>query len=105
MIRRLAVPGLLLLAAYYAIFGGGYSVFDLNRIHDRIDRAVLEREALREESRLLEERVSALEEDPHTVERLARERFGMIRDGEVLYRFAEPLDEDSAEVDTEGLRR
>ena len=34
-------------------------------------------------------RVEALENDPQTIETLARERFGMIRDGEVLYRFAE----------------
>ena len=32
----------------------------------------------------------SLESDPATLERLARERYGMIKDGEVLYRFIEP---------------
>jgi cell division protein FtsB len=30
--------------------------------------------------------VNALENDPATQERVAREQFGMIRDGEILYR-------------------
>lgn len=36
--------------------------------------------------------VDSLQNDSATLERLARERFGMIRDGEVLYRLAEPRD-------------
>ena len=32
-----------------------------------------------------------LERDPATIERVARERFGMIREGETLYRFV-PVD-------------
>jgi cell division protein FtsB len=37
-----------------------------------------------------------LESDSATIERVARERYGMIRRGEVLYRIAEP--EDSSQV-------
>lgn len=93
MIRKLAIPALFLLAGYYAVFGGGYSIFDLNRIHDRIEVADRERNALTEQNAALEIRVQDLEDDPRTVERIARERFGMIRDGEVLYRFATPLED------------
>ena len=33
--------------------------------------------------------------DPATLERIAREQFGMIREGETLYRFVPPEDEDA----------
>ena len=37
--------------------------------------------------------VEALESDPATIEMVAREHFGMIREGETLYRFVEaPVD-------------
>jgi cell division protein FtsB len=32
----------------------------------------------------------SLEVDSATLERIARERYGLIRDGETLYRFADP---------------
>jgi cell division protein FtsB len=32
----------------------------------------------------------SLRDDSGTLERVARERFGMIKEGETLYRFAEP---------------
>ena len=34
----------------------------------------------------------SLQNDSATLERLARERWGMIRDGEILYRLVEPRD-------------
>ena len=37
----------------------------------------------------LRARADSLENDPAAVERLAREQYGMIREGEVLYRFVE----------------
>ncbi len=89
MLRRLVLPALLGLAAYYAVFGGDYSVPDLLSVQAEVVEAEDRRSALAEEVRQLEARVDALENDPATLERLARERFGMIRDGEVLYRFAE----------------
>ena len=79
----------LALALYYAVWGGEYSVFTLVRLkHDRqaarddVARLRHEADSLRVESR-------KLEGDPATIERVARERFGMIRDGETLYRFAD----------------
>jgi cell division protein FtsB len=34
----------------------------------------------------------SLQNDSATIERLAREQYGMIREGEILYRFSEPPD-------------
>jgi cell division protein FtsB len=39
-----------------------------------------------------------LETDSATIERLARERYGMIRGGEILYRIAEPADAEADAV-------
>jgi cell division protein FtsB len=87
VIRRAAQLALLSVAAYYAVWGGEYSAPDLLRLHgmtideaERLDAARLELDSLRAH-------VADLETEPATIERLARERFGMIRPGETLYRF------------------
>ncbi len=89
MLRKLPLPALLGLAAYYALFGGEYTLLDLKGIHHRTAAAQDALEELRTETAGLRERVESLEGDPRVLETLARERFGMIREGEILYRFAE----------------
>ena len=93
--RRLLAGGVLALAGYYALWGGEYSAWDLLRL--RGDRARAE-EALartRHEVDSLRAVAKALEDDPAAIERIARERFGMIREGELLYRFV-PVDSGAA---------
>jgi cell division protein FtsB len=89
-VRRLVLPVLLGLAAYYALFGGEYSLFELRKARKEV--LVQERElvALRREVDSLRAWVDSLQNDSATLERLARERIGMVREGEVLYRLAEP---------------
>ena len=103
-VRRVILPALLGLALYYALFGGDYSVFELRRA--RIER---EREAaaLAERRRQIDSLrawADSLNVDSATLERIARERFGMIREGELLYRYAEPPDS-LEEADTIGSAR
>ena len=86
-LERALVPTLLLVAVYYALFGGEYSLFELHAARAALDT---ERATLVEvEDRLdsLQAWADSLERDDATLERLARERFGMIREGETLYRF------------------
>jgi cell division protein FtsB len=92
-------------AAYYALFGGEYSLMEMRR---------LERERHAEADKLTETRnqvvslrlrADSLEKDSATLERIARERYGMIRKGERLYRFvdsagANPIARDSARSDS-----
>jgi cell division protein FtsB len=87
--RRLVVGAVSMVAVYYALWGGEYSAFDLRR---------LRKERVEMEARLADTRAALdtlrsyeglLERDPATIERVARERFGMVREGEVLYRFVE----------------
>jgi cell division protein FtsB len=101
-LKRLVLPGLLLVAVYYAVFGGEYSYFALRRTRKQVAR---EQAVLAERRRQIDSLrawADSVELDPATLERLARERFGMIRDGETLYQFAEPPD--SAAQDSVGPR-
>jgi len=93
--RHLLAAAVLAAALYYAAFGGEYSAFDLLRLErDRHDaEARLAR--TRREVDSLKAQALKLERDPATIERVARERFGMIRDGETLYRFV-PVDSAAA---------
>ncbi len=91
-VKRLVLPTLLGLAVYYAVFGGEYSLLELQKARSEIKAQASELAVLREENAYLRARADSLENDPATLERIARERFGMIKPGEVLYRFAEPND-------------
>jgi cell division protein FtsB len=89
-VRRLVLPVLLGLAAYYALFGGEYSLFELRNARQEVLAQQRELEALRLEVDSLRAWVDSLQSDSATLERLARERIGMVREGEVLYRLVEP---------------
>lgn len=98
--RRLILPVVAGIVLYYAVYGGEYSAFDLRAFRTDVEEAREELERVREETERLEARADSLASDDLALERVARERFGMIRDGEILYRFAsetaEEEDEDAA---------
>jgi len=91
-VRRLILPALLGLALYYAFFGGEYSLWELHTARVEIKAQEQELVLLREENEHLKARADSLQNDSATLEKIARERFGMIRDGEVLYLVGEPRD-------------
>ena len=91
-ITRFLLPSLLGLAAYYAVFGGEYSLLELRRARAEIEIRERELVSLNKTLDSLRAWVDSLQNDSATLERLAREQFGMIREGEVLYRLAEPPD-------------
>ena len=90
-VRRLLAGGVLALAGYYALWGGEYSAFHLVRLKKEQREAQARLVATRAEVDSLKAYARTLEKDDAEVERIARERFGMIRDGELLYRFV-PVD-------------
>ncbi|MEX0912088.1 MAG: septum formation initiator family protein [Gemmatimonadota bacterium] len=91
--RRVVARGVGLLvlgvAAYYAIWGGEYTLFDLGRLGEaqRVEAARLAEARAAADS--LNALIDRLEDDPATIEAVAREQFGMIREGEVIYRFVD----------------
>ena len=88
---RYVLGGLLLAgAAYFALFGGEYGLLEVRHIREERAREEQRLIEVRAEVERLEARVDSLEDDSATIERIARERWGMIRPGERLYRFAGP---------------
>ena len=97
------VVGVVLLvgAGYFALFGGEYGLFEVQRIKREL---VLEQQRLEDaqaELERLKAHVDSLENDSATIVRIARERWGMIRPGERLYRFEEG---DTAAISARGGR-
>jgi cell division protein FtsB len=89
-LTRLILPALIGLSVYFALFGGEYSVFEVRRVRVQnleLEQRLIESERANDSLRI---RAEALDTDSATIERLAREQHGMIREGEVLYRFAPP---------------
>jgi len=80
----------LVFALYFGIQGGEYGTTDLLalRRQEAGERSQVVR--LRWVVDSLEREATAIEHDPRVQERVARERFGMIRRGELLYRLVPP---------------
>ncbi|MEX2182806.1 MAG: septum formation initiator family protein [Gemmatimonadaceae bacterium] len=93
IVGRVILAAIGLSVIVFAIEGGEYGTTDLLRQRDAIahERAVVD--SLVRRVAELEAYKAAVESDPLTQERIAREEFGMVKGSrEVLYRFAEPAD-------------
>jgi cell division protein FtsB len=79
-------------ALYFALQGGEYGTLDLLQL--RRDEAQEQADVLRLQRLVdsLTKAAVALELDPRVQERVARERFGMIKKGEFLYRLVPSSD-------------
>jgi cell division protein FtsB len=89
LIRKIAAGAAVLAAVYFITLGGEYTFLDLWLIDRAQQREVAELEALRVEVDILQQRADSLANDSATLERIARENYGLIREGERLYRFVE----------------
>jgi cell division protein FtsB len=101
-LAKILLPGLLVVAVYYAVFGGEYSMFELHGTRVALESESVTLGELESQIDSLVAWSDSLRNDPHTLERVAREKFGMIREGETLYKFAEPESEAIADTDEEG---
>jgi cell division protein FtsB len=83
---------ILLLALVFAIQGGEYSLWNWweLRTAERHEAAAVA--DLQEVVDSLEKAAVAIEKDPKVQERVARESFGMIRNGEFLFRVVPPAE-------------
>ena len=80
----------LVLALYFAIEGGEYGTSDLLSLRRQVASEQEQVSRLRRVVDSLGREATAIEHDLRTQERVARERFGMIRRGELLYRLVPP---------------
>ncbi len=91
------VVGVLAIIAF-AIQGGEYSTRDLLSRKSERDRLAVEVEQLENRRNALLAELDAVANDPATLERIAREEFGMVRGSrEILYRFAEDFDDEDVD--------
>ncbi len=91
--------GVGLAALYFLALGGNYTFLDLWRLRDQKKQETAKLDSLRAEVKALEARADSLKNDSAFLERIARERYGLIRNGERLYRFVGPIP-DSLRKDT-----
>ena len=104
-LKKTILSAILLLAVYYAVFSGEYSWFALREVRMELEEVEDELARKRQQIDSLLALADSVESDPSMLERIARERFGMIRDGETLYRFAEPSNSVRPSVDSAGTER
>ncbi len=83
---RWAALAAIAFALYFAIQGGEYGTTDLLQLRDEARQEGAEVARLQHVVDSLEFAAKAIENDPRTQERVARESFGMIRKGEYLFR-------------------
>jgi len=74
----------------FAVLGGEYSSLDLWRMRRQVGREQRAIVRLRHDVDSLTQAAGALKTDSATQERVARESFGMIRPGEMLYEVVPP---------------
>ena len=87
---RVAALCAALLLGWVGVFGGEYSTFDWLNLRRQV---AMERQAVQELRAALDSLgrlAHDLETSPAAQERAAREQFGMIRNGEILYRLVPP---------------
>ena len=81
------------IALYFAVQGGEYSTRDLYVLHRRTGTITRQVDSLQRQVDSLGQFLRLVRSDSATMERIAREEFGMVRgDKEILYRFGESPD-------------
>jgi len=89
--KKQALVGLVVAGmAAFAVEGGEYGTLDLLRLKSQVRREQASIVRLRFEVDSLTRVEKALTTDPATEEKVAREVYGMIRPGEILYQVVAP---------------
>jgi cell division protein FtsB len=85
---------LIAIALYFGVQGGEYSTKDLYTLHRRTRTLTRQVDSVQHQVDSLSRFLKLIRSDSATMERIAREEFGMVRgDKEILYRFGEPRGE------------
>jgi cell division protein FtsB len=88
--KRIIWWALIAVAAYFAVQGGEYSTKDLYVLSRRTRTLTREVDSVQHQVDSLGRFLRLVKSDSATMERIAREEFGMVRgDKEILYRFGD----------------
>jgi len=89
---RLVAAAVVAGGVLFGAFGGEYRSIDYWRLKRDVRQIEFEISDLERAIDSLAAYADSLETDSATQERVARERFGMLRPGEILYRLADPAE-------------
>ena len=84
----LVIIFLLILGAF--TFFGEKGIFNLFRLQKEVVRIKEKNSKLEEENQGLREEVKRLQTDKRYIEEIARKELGMVKEGEIIYRFDAP---------------
>ena len=88
--KRIIWWALIVVAVFFAVQGGEYSTKDLYVLSRRTGTLTREVDSLERQVDSLGRYLRLVKSDSATMERIAREEFGMVRgDKEILYRFGD----------------
>jgi cell division protein FtsB len=88
--KRYVWWALIVVALFFAVQGGEYSTKDLYVLSRRTGNLTREVDSLQRQVDSLGRYLKLVKSDSATMERIAREEFGMVRgDKEILYRFGD----------------
>ena len=82
--KKLIVKLCIVLAVLAVLFLPGFSKYQELKAKNRLLEERIE--SLETENRRLQEEARKLERDPHYIEKKAREKMGVVKDGEIVYR-------------------
>ena len=76
---------MVLFLVYIFLFGdyGAYRIWEQKREIEQLEKTI---EVLRLKQERLKREIDLLQNDPEYVEKIAREEYGMVRKGEIIYR-------------------
>ncbi|UCG94519.1 MAG: septum formation initiator family protein [Candidatus Aerophobus sp.] len=86
---------LVLFLVFYLYFVGDYGFFRLLSLKKEKDELILESKRLQAQNIDLEMEKEKLKEDLFYIEKVARERYGMAKKDELIYKFVQPQDHSS----------
>jgi len=93
--RAVLIGGLLVLVYFYLF--GDYGVQRIRRQKQEIIELEQTVEQLRVQQEELKKAVELLKTDPEYIERIAREEYGLVKQGEIIYKLVPTAEEDQAE--------
>ena len=104
-LRRGLLAGLWVAAGWFFLFGGEYSLPEIRSLEAERDSLAARVDSIRAVAGSLERRAEELRTSDFAVERVARERYGFIREDERLYRFVETAPGEGDEGGGTGVDR
>jgi len=105
LLRRLAWAAGVLFVVYYAVEGGEYGASDLLGQRDDVAELEAELALLRDTVAVLDTTLARVSTDDFTLERIAREEYGLVRgEKELLYWVDDPAARDSSVTDSAKQR-